>query len=210
MEIDLFIRRGLIDNAKRHLVINKHIFSFENGDRVDNHLIETPTEQIIKFRYGVDWIRLYLVFGRRYNVWVETNSGKQIRINFSTYFRRNLKQLHQNYIDIIRSIWDNCIQKQFENHITAILKNETIEIQNLLINNSGVIVTRSKTNRKKDLIITIQDLRLKEYATYFALYSTQNSDKEHFYYSYKNDWNSQLIYQILKYLRENNNKINKD
>lgn len=202
----MLIRRGLFDNAKRKLIITKEIFSFENGDRTDNHLIEISTEEIIKFKYGVDWIRLYLVFGRRYNVWVETNSRKQIRINFSTYFRRNLKQLHQNYIDIIRSIWDNCIHKQFENHITAILKNETIEIQNLLINNSRVIVTQSKTNRKKDLIITIQDLRVKEYATYFALYSTQNPEKEYFYYSYRNDWNSQLIYQILKYLRGYNSQ----
>ncbi len=100
------IRRGLTDYARRKLVISPQVISFENRDLAGNTFTSFLQNEVEAFRFGINWIQYHFTFGRQYIIEIKNKEGKIMRITFSSYFRRNLNELHKKYTDILDALSD--------------------------------------------------------------------------------------------------------
>ena len=96
-ELNFTIKRGITDNAKRKLILNRKFIQFESNDLAINLYTTFYTNEITEFRYGMKWITFKLTFGREYFIYIKNSENRIIKINFRTYFGRK----KQNIINFI-------------------------------------------------------------------------------------------------------------
>ena len=105
---------------------------------------------------------------------------------------------HELYATIINSLWD----LYFKNHVIEFVKEfeagETFSIGEVNINPEGVIISVTKLFKQEKKLIAWEDVRLKKYATYISIYSNENPMEFNRGYSYKEDWNTFVLYNVIK------------
>ncbi|MDF2550726.1 MAG: hypothetical protein K0R77_1 [Chryseobacterium sp.] len=79
------IVRGLFDNRKRQLILDKNFIKFESKDRKGDLFTVINKEDITGIRYGIQFINGYSFYiGREYLIYIKTISNQEIKINFCT------------------------------------------------------------------------------------------------------------------------------
>ncbi|MBO6185096.1 MAG: hypothetical protein J6O88_10505, partial [Chryseobacterium sp.] len=101
------IVRGLFDSRKRQLIIDENYLKFENKDLNQDLFTIISKDEITGIRYGIHFIKgLEFYIGREYQIFIKTNSGKELKIFFKLFYRRRLNEKHQLFSDIIDELWN--------------------------------------------------------------------------------------------------------
>ncbi|WP_417369921.1 hypothetical protein [Flavobacterium beibuense] len=184
------VRRGLSDRRERQLIINNELIKFEDN-RINKTFTTLPKEEIAEYRYGIHWYRYRFVFGRKYNIEIKTTDGKILKIYFKSYLRYRLKDLHQQYCNILNALWDYHFEDMTEFYF-SLLK------QNIDFNVAGVRFSEKGLHIKNNTFIEWEDIRTGSYQTYFIVYSQKNPAKTNRAYYYLEDWNVSVLYSVLR------------
>lgn len=204
-ELKVKIRRSFFDNHKRPLHLHPEFIKFEDKDLVNNSTTIFKSSEIKDFRYGIRWYKYYFVFGREYQFYIRNFNDEILKIRFVTYFGRKKKELNTLYKSILDSLWDLYFSNQVDEFLKDFEKGESIQIGEVNINPEGVIITVSGIVKQQKKLIPWYDVRTHSYITYFSIYSFDNPRETHRGYLYKEDWNTYVLYSVVRTILRNKN-----
>lgn len=189
------IVRGLFDNRKRQLIIDKNFIKFENSD-FKSHLFTTILkEDLVGFRYGFEMIKgLEFNIGREYKIFLKIKDNKELKINFKLFYARKLQEKHQLYNDIVNCIWNYYGVDLVENYLEKYQQNVSFSI-------CGVEITSNQIRFGKKYIDFV-DLEIKEFFHYFTIQSKKDAYNNKMLYFLK-DENAVILFSVLKQIIKN-------
>jgi hypothetical protein len=198
LEFKTKIKRSFLDNAWRNLIITKDYILFEDKDLANDSHTQFNKSEITAYRYGVKWIRgAKFTIGRDYQIYIQNIEGKIIKINIKSFYGINKINNYKNYVDITDSLW-NLIFKDIANDFLAKHKNgESFSIGKVKFTVDHVIIQKSALLKTKEFSIPWDKLQIKDYRTYLAIFSTENTSEINQCYHYKDDWNTTIIYSVV-------------
>lgn len=199
------IKRGITDNCSRQLIMNDSFISFEDKDTVNNTFTTFNKDEIIAYRFGIKWTTFYFTFGREYQIFIKNKVGKEIKINFKTYFGNKKHDYHSKYQEILDSLWDNYFSDIINNYIDRHNRGESFQIENVVFTKDCISLKVDNLVKQKEIKILWNDIRTKNYQTYFAIYSNTNPTDLNKAFSYLDDWNTGIIYSVLRTILRDKN-----
>lgn len=198
-EKKLIIKRGILDNSPRQLIINPEFIKFETENLRSDLITIFEKHEIKDYQFGIRWIRgIEFTIGREYQILIRNHENKIIKISFKSYYGYKKTELHKLYAHILKEIWSNFFSEIADNFLEKFNRNETFTIgdviftkDDLTINISGIFTTDKSR-------IVWNKVRTKDYSTYFAIYSIENPKDINRGYSYLNDWNTEILYCVVR------------
>jgi len=198
-EIEIIIKRGLLDNRLRQLIINPEFIKFEDKNLINDSFTLFEKETIKDFRYGVKWINgAYFTFGRDYQIYIRNVDNKILKINFKSYFGLKKQEAHNKYVKIVNALWDFYFSAISDVYLNRFLKDESFNIEHLLITKDALIINKIGVLKSNKMEILWENVRTKNYHTYFAIYSIEDPVKINIGYKYLDEWNTGVIYSVVK------------
>ncbi|MDQ1167148.1 MULTISPECIES: hypothetical protein [unclassified Flavobacterium] len=208
-ELKIKIQRSFLDNYKRDLHLHPDFISFENKDLVGSGITSFKTDEIKEFRYGVTLYQYDIVFGRDFQIFIKNFNDEVLKINFKSYFGIKKSEYTKIYAEIINTVWDLYFKQKVILFIKAFEVGESFTIGDVDINSDGVLITISKLLKQEKKLINWKDIGIRKYTTYVSIYSRENPLDFNRGYSYKEDWNTFVLYEVIRNILENKN-INND
>ncbi|KFF02429.1 hypothetical protein [Flavobacterium reichenbachii] len=203
VELKLKIKRGILDNYRRELHLHPDFISFEDKDLAGKGVTRFKINEIKEFRYGVTLYQYDIVFGREYQLYIKIFNNEILKINFKSYLGIKKHEHHQLYAKIINTLWDFCFKQQVVSFIKDFEAGESFNIGEVNINPEGVIISISKLLKQEKKMILWNDVRIKKYTTYISIYSNENAIEFNRGYSYKEDWNTFVLYEVINNILRN-------
>ncbi|NUY79647.1 hypothetical protein HUK80_01970 [Flavobacterium sp. MAH-1] len=191
------VRRGFTDNHLRELTINGNELKFEDGDSTNPFKI-FPGPEIKDYRFGIRWIKFELTYGREYQIFVRDSDNNSIKITFKSYFGRKRNQLHKLYINILDRLWDCYFSRMVDRYREQFADGMEFSINDVLFNKDFIEISVSGIVSQSRKRIYWDNVRTSSYWTYFAIYSVENPSEINRGYSYKEDWNTNVLYSTLR------------
>jgi hypothetical protein len=189
-EYSCYIKRGLIDRITRELIINGDYITFKDKTLAKDTFTTFFKNEITDYRFGIYWLRLDLTFGRQYKIYIRNKENKVLKITFKSYFKYKLNEIHQQYYDILDTLWEFHFSDITDNYLKKFETDEEFTLGDLHFTKQGLSV--------KGNFIHWEDVRTSNYYSYFAIYSQKEPDKINYQYSYMDDWNTTILYSALR------------
>lgn len=203
------IRRGITDNYPRKLIFEQNQIRFDSKDLKNNSFITFQKDEIAEYNFGVKFMRYKFVFGREYVISIRNNDNEIIKINFKTYFGRKKDEYHKLCNEILDSLWGFYFEEIATKYIQKHELGEDIKIGEVIVTKDGLSILSTATLKPKNEFIPWEKVRTRSYTTYFAIYSKDDAVNVNRGYSYLNDWNTNVLYGVVKTLLKKK-EINND
>lgn len=201
MESSIFnFKSFVLDNKQKTLVLNDDVIELQSHSKS----ICFERKNILAYRFGVRWIKgIEFTIGREYQIFIKNKNEDILPIKFKTYYGYKNKELTKTYLNILDKIWFTYFDdladyflKKFEDHEEFTIGDVHFNKTGLQINISGLFSTQKTT-------IDWNHVKTHDYRTYFSVYSSQNPDKINRGYSYLEDWNTNLLYSVIRTILKN-------
>lgn len=209
IELQLKIKRSLLDNYERELHLHPDFIKFEDKDLADNGFTSFKTNEIKEFCYGMTLYQYRIVFGREYEILIRNFDNEILKIKFKSYFGIKKNRTHELYVEIINAVWQMYFSKQVFSFIKEFEAGESFYIGDVNINPEGVIIVVSRLLKQEKKLILWEDVALRKYRSYISIYSRENALEFNRGYSYKKDWNTYVLYNVIQNILDNK-KIKND
>ena len=203
--VNFSIKRSLLDNSDRTLTISEDFLKFQNKDLKENPFTIFKKEEIAEYRYGIRWISFRLTYGRDYQILIRNKKGKILKINFKSFFGQNKKEYYQKYIEILDVLWNNFFAEIAQDFLKKFRNNESFEIGNVEFDETGITIAVSGIAKTTKTKIAWENVRTKNYYTYFAVYSSEKPSEINRGYNYHDDWNTGVLYSVLRTILKSKN-----
>lgn len=204
-EKEFVFKRSFTDGKQRRLVFNENHIKFEDKDFGNKLFTIFDKEEIKDYRFGVRWISFEFTYGREYQIFVRNKENKVIKISFKSYFGRKKNILHKLYDEILTELWnfyfEDIIDKLIEKH----LNDEEFSIGKVEFKKDTIELNVSGIFNEKKVSIPWDKIRTKAYRSYFSIYSIDNPSEINSGYSYKEDWNTNVLYSVIRTLLKQKN-----
>lgn len=188
-ECTFIIKKGYFDRPKE-LTITEDILKFGNS--------VFYVADITAYKFGIKWIRFELTYGREFQIYIKNTLGEVLKVTFKTYLKRKLEVFNQQYATILELIWNNYFSKQVESHLQAFILGKEFTVGDVLFKQASIEMNISKIFKQSRTEILWENVRTEDYATYFAIYSIENPSEINRGYSYKEDWNTAVLYSTIR------------
>lgn len=109
-----------------------------------------------------------------------------------------MEVFNQQYATILELIWNNYFSKQVESHLQAFNLGKEFTVGDVLFKQASIEMNISKIFKQSRTEILWENVRTEDYATYFAIYSIENPSEINRGYSYKEDWNTAVLYSTIR------------
>lgn len=208
---EYIIRRGILDNAPRKLILNANYIQFQNKDSVDNPFTKFKASEIAEFRFGMKWISLDVIFGREYFIYIRNTEKKIIKINFSSYFGYKKTEYQNLYREIIFNLEKIYFGKIVDEYLKKYQNGENFLIGDVYFSKEYIKIKNTGIFKEQEKNISWKNLRIKEYHSNLTIYSAENPKLINRGYSYLEDWNSLVLHSFIKsvlHFLKNEKKIN--
>jgi len=197
---EFIIRRGITDNYPRKLILTKNELKFDSKDLKKDSFTTFQKNEIAEYNFGVKWMRYKFVFGREYVISIRNHDNQIIKINFKTYFGRKKNEYHKLCNEILTSLWELYFSEIATNYIQRHEAGEEIKIGQVTLTKNGLKILSTASLKPKNEYISWDQVRIKNYVTYFAIYSKDDPINVNRGYSYLNDWNTNVLHSVVKTL----------
>jgi len=198
-EINLIIKRGLLDNRERQLIITPDYIQFDDRKLLTDPHTVFKKDEITDFRYGIRWIEgMYFTIGREYEIYIRNAQGKVIKISFKSLYGINKNKFYKVYTDILDAIWKFYFDDLTKILLQKYILGEDIQIGKIQLTQRNVIIKSSGIFLEQDKEIPWDKIRTKEYVSYFAVYSKDDATNINAGYYYHQDWNSLVLKYVLQ------------
>ena len=196
--LEFTIRRGILDNTPRKLILNSEFIKFESNDLVTNLYTVFENNEIAEFRFGMKWISFEVTFGREYFIFIRNTEKKVIKINFKTYFGNKKIEYQNLYREIVVNLENLYFGKIVDDYLKKYEEKESFQIGEVQFSEDNIQICVSGILKETKINISWENLRIKEYHSYFSIYSVQNPENINRGFSYLEDWNSLVLCSFLK------------
>ena len=197
-DLEFTIRRGILDNAPRKLILNPEFIKFESNDLMTNLYTIFQSKEIAEIRFGMKWISFEVTFGREYLIFIRNTEKKVIKINFKTYFGNKKTEYQNLYRDIVVKLEELYFGKIVDDYLEKYEKRENFQIGEVFFTKDNIKIAVSGILKETERIISWENIRIKEYYSYIALYSAEDPENINRGFSYLEDWNSLVLCSFMK------------
>jgi len=202
-EFDRVINCGLF-RGKRRLIINEQFLFFERNAIAVNPEQAFGKQDITGYNYELQWIRFELPFGRRYVIRVKNADNKVLSIKITRYFKIGTDTAHKEFNEILSAIrscfFDYVIDRYLEQHNT----HQDFNVETINFTKDGITLP-TEFKLAQPVFLPWEDIRTKNYYSYFTIYSASDPGNKYFTFSYANDWNTDMVYSVLRTILRNKN-----
>jgi hypothetical protein len=139
-----------------------------------------------------------LAFGREYQIFIRNKEEKTIKISFTSYFGRKKEELNKQYIEILNALWTYFFSNMVKDYLSRHSNNEEFSIGDVLFTKDNIVLSVSGIMKQKTIAIPWEKVRTKNYYSYFSIYSSEDPVKLNRGYSYSEDWNTNILYSVLR------------
>jgi len=202
-DLRFVFKNGILSKPKR-LIINDKFISINSLDASADNQIILNKEFITGYQFGIRWYKFYFVFGRNYVIRLKYSDSSIIKINFPAYFGYNKQKNLDLYYDILDGLWNFHFSNIADQYIREFQDGIIFEIDKVIFSANG-ITFKKRLSFKQDVFLDWQKVRTKSYYSYFAIYSVDDSRNVNFTYSYKDDWNTNVLYSVLRTILKHKN-----
>lgn len=192
------IKRGFTDNISRELLFDENFLKFQDKDNVTNLYTIFQKDKIKDYRFGIRWIRFEFTYGREYQIYVRNKENKTIKITFKSYFGRKRKILHTLYNEILDALWEFYFSEMINNFIEKHENGEEFSIGDVQFNKDNISLNVSGIFKQNRMSIPWEKVRTRNYHRYFSIYSEENPSEVNRGYNYLEDWNTAVLYSVLR------------
>lgn len=206
-EKQFVIRRGIRDNSPRQLILNEKFLSFES--KIKNEPIVFSKDEIAEYSFGINFMRYDIAFGREYVISIRNDKKQTLKINFKTYFGRKKKVYNQLYTQIISELWNFYFDDVVTNYLEKYEAEEEFKIGEVEFDSQGITISTNSSIKQKSAKIPWEKIRTTDYATYFAIYSIDDAMNINRGYNYLSDWNTPVLYSVVRTILKRKNIENK-
>lgn len=198
------IKRGLLDNLKRELIITPDFIQFQDKEAYDKPYTRFDKEQIVACRCGIRWLDgLKFTIGREYQIFIKDNKDKVLKINFSTFYGINKSRLQETYVQIVGKLWEYYFLPMAQNYLDKYNKGISFELCNVKIEKDAVTIKSTAGFFTKEVSIPWNDLGSSDYSTYFALYSKKEPASINCSFNYHEQWNVMVLFSVIRTIEKN-------
>lgn len=203
-KITFTIKRGPLDNLPRKLTIAHDSIEFQDKDTKINSFTRFNKDSIIAFKHGIKWIRGFkFTVGREYQIFLLNKDNNKLKISFKTFYGLNKKTLSETYSQILNKIWDYYFLPITESYLDKYWNNEPFELCNIQFDKNGVKIKSTASLFSNTTFIQWIDLGIKDYNTYFVVYSTKDPSKINCSFRYIDDWNATISNKVIQTILKN-------
>jgi hypothetical protein len=140
-EIHFSIKRGLLDNRERKLIINPESIKFENKDSKSDTYTQFNKDSIVEYRYGIKWIEgIYFTIGREYQIFIRNKENHILKINFKSFYGINKKEYHNKYAEIVDTLWQLYFSDISRFYLDKFHKEEDFAINNVIFTKNNLTI----------------------------------------------------------------------
>jgi len=187
------IVRGLFDNRKRQLILDKDFIQFEKKDRKNDLFTIIKKEDIVGVRYGIQFINGYRFYiGREYLIYIKTISQGEIKINFKLFYGRKLNEKHQLFCDLVDELWYCYLNDLSQDYLDKINRGENFELCGVQFSTGKI-----KLNNKE---LLFENIEIEAYKHYYVIYSKQDRYHNKMLY-YLKDENSVILSDLINIIK---------
>ncbi|MGO4770087.1 hypothetical protein ACEN2I_00355 [Flavobacterium sp. W22_SRS_FK3] len=197
-ELQVKIKRSFLDNYERDLHLHPDFIKFDDKDLINNGFTSFKTSEIKEFRYGVTLYQYDIVFGREFQLYIRNFDNQILKINFKSYFGIKKNEYHELYAKIINTLWNLYFKQKVLVFLKDFEEGKSFDIGDVNVNSEGVVISISKLLKQEEKLVIWNDVGIRKYATYISIYSLENSLDFNRGYSYKEDWNTFVLYEVIK------------
>jgi hypothetical protein len=186
-DLEIELRPGLI-GRKRKLFITPDYLEYESKDLGDGLLTKIKVDAFCDVKYETHYIVWYkFTVGYSYKIYIKYDYDKVLTIRFANYITGYRK--HGEYFtEITKRIGNYFLRHVIKEKFDALQANGSLKL-------NGVEITRESVSNKQTTI-TLSNVALKEYYSYFVIYNT-NNPTDHIRISF-NEWESELLFNCVK------------
>ncbi len=200
-EIVFKIKRGPIDNKLRQLIINPTCLKFEAGTSKSNSFIVFDKTSIKEYKFGIKWIDGYkFTIGREYQIFIMDNDGQVLKINFKSFYGIRRTEYHHLYAEILNKLWDFYFRDIANDFLTQFWNDQEFTICNVIFSKYGLKLSAAVNLNEH---IPWEKVKIRDYKTYFAIYSTEDPSKINKSFNYLADWNTDILNSVTKTILKN-------
>jgi hypothetical protein len=192
---ETFIQRGLFDNVKRKTTVNRDYIEFEDKNLIGAENSRLFWKDFDAIRYGYERIRGYSFYiGLRRKIYIRNKDHDEIKISIASVYNFRHKQRNREFSEILNAIFDFFLNDHVANLIKSIESGETLNLSKVQVSNSKVSFLIKKIEVDIDFLV----LNMASYNRFFHIYSEADKEKT-IRIDYLEDWNSMILYSVLKY-----------
>jgi len=201
--INVYIQRGPIDRKKRLLLITPDFIQFDdkNGPALS---VRFKKNEIREYRFGINWIKGFeFTIGREYVVFIRSSFDRTIKISFKTFYGVRKKEYHKLSNDILTFLWLFFFDDITTKHYQAFQKGEDISIGRAILTKEAVIIKERALLKEKQTVIPWEQLAIKDYYTYLAIFSAVDASNTYATFSYLKEWNTGVLFSLVSTILKN-------
>lgn len=191
---EFIIKRSFWDNLPRKLVFQNDYFEFQNKNTKNAPLTRVDKNSVVGIKYGIHFIKgLEFYIGRDYQVIFVLNHGKELKINFKTFYRYKLNEKHQMYRNLIDVVWDFCITDLVMNYYNQFIGNQLFIVCGLRFENKQILLNKKWLNAN--------EIEVKSYMDKFVIYEIANPENSSNILYYLKDVNAVVLWSLIKKIK---------
>jgi hypothetical protein len=198
IEKEFSIKRSFLDGKMRKLIFNENFLKFENRDLREDPFTTFPKDEIVEYRFGIRWIRFELTYGREYQLYIRNKKNETIKVSFKSYLGRKKKILHHQFNEILDALWDFYFADLINSFLMKHENGESFSIGGVDFTETAVTINVSGLFSLKKTVIRWENVRTRNYQSYFCIYSNENPTDINRGYDYFEDWNTSVLYSVLR------------
>ncbi|HEY2726489.1 MAG TPA: hypothetical protein VGI61_04915, partial [Parafilimonas sp.] len=152
------------------------------------------------FRFVIKWLRGYkLIFGRVYCVDIKSATGSIIKMRMTSVYKINIKKLHAKYKSLLNIILEYYASEMVGQYLKLFNYKQPFSILNVHFGQLGIVLN-DKYN------IEWNNIDVRTYTRYVAI-STKIKSDIYKAFDYIEEWNTLVLYNVLRLILKNKNLI---
>jgi len=193
------IKQSFFNQHLKELSFTPQSILFGNQKLSLPTIIDLSKQEQIQYRFGVKWIRGYkFTIGRKYQLFIKNGDGETIKISFGSYYGINKIPLFNQYIEILNQLWRSYFDGLVDEYLALFEQKTPFTIANVKFDEFGIKINSVNFIKEEEKSLPWDDVGTRDYQTYFAIFSKQSPSIINKSYSYLNDWNTRVLYSVVK------------
>jgi hypothetical protein len=203
-DIRTLIKRGFLDNAERQLVISPEYLELEENNLRSAPLTRFNKSEIAECRFGVKWHSgIYFMIGREFQIFIRNREKQVLKINFNSYLGIGKKRSGDLYVEIVEKLLRFYFHDIMNDSLNKFLVGEDFQIGEVKISKQGVTIKINSFVAEQENFIPWNKIGTRDYQTYFAIFSIEDSANINKGFSYLNDWNTIVLAKVVQAILDN-------
>jgi hypothetical protein len=194
-------KSNLLIGPSKQLTISNEFIQLTKVGNTTEKAIRINKADIVAYRFGVKWIKGYaFTIGREYHIFIKDKAHGEMKISLQSLYGFKKAETSKYYSQIIRSMAEYYLKDIVEDYLQQFSEGKPITICGVQLTETDVTIETKNRLINKKIAIPWQNVGIKGYHTYFAVFSNENPTDINRSYYYLEEWNVGILFVVMETL----------